>query len=174
MAYYAGGPGMYGAPMMGAPMMAPGYGCPIPGYTGGYPVWSQPLMDGMYYKPIWTPKREMKLQKVYYECVRDGIITFNEVMYILHKFHYTTITQMDAQWFFYTLDRNRDGRIDYCELSMAMQEFVVRYPRMRNPCKTFMKPHYTYGYNWMSSPYFPQTYGSLWTSHHMSHHHHHW
>eukprot|EP00727_Mastigamoeba_balamuthi_P013800 m51a1_g9042 hypothetical protein (153) ;mRNA; r:5748-6618 len=148
------------------------YCCPVAGYTGGYPVWTQPLREGMYYKPIWTPKREAKLEKLYYESARDGMFSYNEVMHILHKFHYDTITPEEAQWFFYTLDRNRDGRIEYPELRQAMQEFVVRYPRTRNPYKTCDKPHYTYGYDWSSSPYYNQNYGNLWTEHHHHHHHH--
>jgi hypothetical protein len=56
----------YGAAMpMGMPMGMPAYGAAMPamGYSGGYPVFSGMLAPNMFYKPIWTPKREMKLQR---------------------------------------------------------------------------------------------------------------
>eukprot|EP00727_Mastigamoeba_balamuthi_P007829 m51a1_g3667 hypothetical protein (157) ;mRNA; r:256684-264260 len=151
MAYYAGP--AYGAPAYGMPVAM------APAFPAGYPVYTQVLAPNMYYKPIWTPKREAKLQRLYWEVIRDGVITFNEILYILQKFGFTTITPYEAQWFFFTLDRNRDGRVDYVELRMAMQEFVMRYPRTRNPYKMYSKPHYTMGYDWTTSAMFPQTSG---------------
>jgi len=162
-------PGMPGYGMTGyqAPMPGmPGYGmppaAPAGGFPGGYPVFSGQLGANMYYKPIWTPKREAKLQRAWYEIARDGHITFNEIMRLLAVFHYH-VSPYEAQWFFNTLDCNHDGRIDYAEVRIAMQQFVMTYPRVRNPSKMGrMKPWYQMGYNWRSHPGFPGQYGHLW------------
>lgn len=196
MAYYpgscggggCGAPGGYGYPPQGYP--PPGYGAPPPvygvpapypggyapapvaagGFPAGYPIYTGQLTANLYYKPIWTPKRERKLEKYWYEFVRDGVVTFNEVMHILHKFGYM-VSPYEAQWFFYTLDRNRDGRVDYAELRQAMMEFVVRYPRQINPAKAYrVKPWYTSGYDWTTNQAFPGQYRTVYIEHHRHHH----
>lgn len=158
--------GGYGMPMGGYGMgMGMPVGAPMPmggGFPTGYPVFTGQLMPNMYYKPIWTPKREAKLQRAWYEIARDGVISYNEIMRLLAVFGYN-ISVYEAQWFYNTLDRNRDGRIDYHELRTAMQQFVMTYPRVRNPMKMYkVKPWYTPGYNWRMSPLFPAQYGYLW------------
>jgi len=166
-------PGYPGAPMPGypgAPM--PGMPCaPMPGMPGapmaggfptGYPIFSGQIGANMYYKPVWTPKREAKLARVWYEIARDGCITFHEIIKLLDKFHYK-VSPYEAQWFFNTLDVNHDGRIDYPEVRAAMQQFIMTYPRYRNPAKSGrFKPWYQPGYNWRSHPGFPMQYGHLW------------
>jgi len=170
-------PGMMpGAPMPGAPMPGmPGYGRPpmpgmMPGapvaaaggFPGGYPVFSGQMTANMYYKPVWTPKRDAKLQRVWFEIAHDGCITFNEIISLLARFHYN-VTPYEAQWFFNTLDCNHDGRIDFPEVRAAMHQFVMTYPRVRNPMKMGrMKPWYQMGYNWRAPPGFPGQYGHLW------------
>jgi len=132
------------------------------GFPRGYPVFQGRLGPNMYYKPIWTPKREAKLQRAWYEIARDGRISYNEIIRLLAVFGYT-VSPYEAQWFFNTLDANHDGRIDYVELRMAMQQFVMTYPRARNPRKMGrMKPWYNAGYNWRAHPGFPGQYGHLW------------
>jgi len=144
--------------MPGMPGAAPVAG----GFPGGYPVFNGQLGANMYYKPIWTPKREAKLQRAWYEIAGDGAITFNEILRLLAVFGYRVSTY-EAQWFFNTLDSNRDGRIDYPEVRQAMQQFVMTYPRCRNPNKMYkMKPWYQPGYNWRANPMFPGQYGHLW------------
>lgn len=46
-----------------------------------------------------------------------------------------------------------------------MQEFIMRYPRWRNPMKMY-KPHYAVGYNWTTHALFPQTYLPMFVGHH--------
>jgi len=160
---------MPGAPMPGAPMPGMMPGAPMPGampgamggFPPGYPVFSGTLGADMYYKPVWTAKREAKLQKVWYKIAKDGRITHKEIKKLLEKFHYR-ISDHEAQWFYHTLDRNRDGRIDYPEVRIAMQQFIMTYPRYRNPKKAGMKPWYNRGYNWRSHPGFCTQYGHLW------------
>jgi len=160
-----GGP-MPGAPMPGAPMPgAPMPGAPMPmagGFPPGYPVFTGQLAPNMYYKPCWTPKREAKLQKVWHKIAKDGRVTHKEIKKLLDEFHYK-VSDRDAQWFYYTLDRNHDGRIDYPEVRLAMQQFIMTYPRYRNPKKSGrMKPWYNRGYNWRSHPGFCSQYAHLW------------
>jgi len=163
------GPG-YGAPMPGAPMPGMMPGAPMPGapmamaggFPTGYPIFRGQMTANMYYKPIWTPKREAKLQRAWYEIARDGAITYNEILRLLAVFHYH-VSPYEAQWFFNTLDCNHDGRIDFAEVRAAMQQFVMTYPRVRNTNKMFkMKPWYQMGYNWRAHPGFPTQYGNLW------------
>jgi len=145
---------MPGQPMPGAPMAG--------GFPAGYPVFSGVLGANMYYKPVWTPKREAKLVKVWAKIAKDGRITHKEIKKLLEKFHYK-VNDHEAQWFFHTLDVNRDGRIDFPEVRLAMQQFVMTYPRTRNPKKAGrMKPWYNQGYNWRSHPNFISTYSHLW------------
>jgi len=154
---------MPGAPMTGMPGTMPG--APVAaagGFPTGYPVFSGQMTSNMYYKPIWTPKREAKLQRAWYEIAGDGAITFNEILRLLAVFGYR-VSPYEAQWFFHTLDSNRDGRIDFPEVRAAMQQFVMTYPRVRNPNKMYkMKPWYNMGYNWRAHPGFPGQYGHLW------------
>ena len=164
MGYGGYGYGGYGAP----PPMPPPMGAPMPpmpmagGFPAGYPVFRGTLMPNMYYKPIWTPRREMKLQRAWYEIARDGVISYNEIMRLLAVFGYH-VSPYEAQWFYNTLDRNHDGRIDYVELRAAMQQFVMTYPRVRNPMKMYkVKPWYGAGYNWRMNPLFPVRFSSLW------------
>eukprot|EP01106_Pelomyxa_sp_JSP_P014323 TRINITY_DN452_c0_g1_i11.p1 TRINITY_DN452_c0_g1~~TRINITY_DN452_c0_g1_i11.p1 ORF type:complete len:218 (+),score=37.87 TRINITY_DN452_c0_g1_i11:70-654(+) len=191
MAYYqphgVGYPGGYpamGAPMMGAPMgvsygrtvtMPVGLGRATSPWTSypvfpyqGYPVYSmmypgQPLPANMYYKPVWGPKREMKLQRLYYEVCRDGIITPQEIQYCLHRFGYNVDFYI-AQWVLFNLDLNRDGHISYEEFKIGIMQFVVGWPRTRNPMKMhIMKPHYVSGYNWAMDPMFAVSpYARMW------------
>jgi len=159
-----GMPGMYpGQPgMPGMYPGQPGMGVMTGGFPAGYPIFSGQMTANMYYKPIWTPKREAKLQREWFQIARDGAVTFNEVMRLLHKFHYN-VTPYEAQWFFNTLDCNHDGRIDFPEVRAAMQQFVMTYPRTRSPKSMHkMKPWYTAGYNWRAHPGFPGQYGHLW------------
>jgi len=159
-----------GAPMPGAPMPmgAPMPGAPMPGapmaggFPPGYPVFSGVLGADMYYKPVWTPKRDAKLLKVWRKIAKDGRITHKEIKKLLEKFHYK-VSDHEAQWFYHTLDVNRDGRIDYPEVRIAMQQFVMTYPRCRNPKKGGrIKPWYNKGYNWRSHPNFCSQYAHLW------------
>jgi len=153
---------MPGAPMPGAPMPGMMPGAPAGGFPPGYPVFTGQLGPNMYYKPIWTAKRDAKLQKVWYKIARDGRITYKEIQKLLDEFHYK-ISMQEAMWFYNTLDVNRDGRIDLPEVRIAMQQFIMTYPRMRNMKKKgIMKPHYQMGYNWRSNPCFPAQYGHLW------------
>lgn len=157
MGYGGYGYGGYGAPMP-PPPMPPMAG----GFPAGYPVFRGTLMPNMYYKPIWTPRREMKLQRAWYEIARDGVISYGEIMRLLAVFGYH-VSPYEAQWFYNTLDRNHDGRIDYVELRAAMQQFVMTYPRVRNPMKMYkVKPWYGTGYNWRMNPLFPARFSSLW------------
>jgi len=159
-------PGMMpGAPMPGAPMpgMMPGAPMPPPGgFPSGYPIFRGQLTANMYYKPIWTPKRDAKLRKVWFKIARDGRITYKEIIKLLDEFHYK-VSPQEAMWFYNTLDVNRDGRIDFPEVRIAMQQFIMTYPRYRNPKKMGrMKPWYQMGYNWRSHAGFPAQYGHLW------------
>jgi len=164
-------PGMMpGAPMPGAPMPGMMPGAPMPGapmgmaggFPTGYPVFSGQLGPNMYFKPVWTPKRDAKLQKEWYKIARDGRVTHKEIKKLLEKFHYK-VNDYEAQWFYNTLDRNRDGRIDMPEVRIAMQQFIMTYPRYRNPKKGGrVKPWYTSGYNWRSHPGFCTQYAHLW------------
>ena len=69
----------YFVPPMTGTFVSPAYGLgratmpwsnyPVFPYQG-YPVWNtlypgQPIPGNMYFKPIWTPKREMKLYRLY-------------------------------------------------------------------------------------------------------------
>eukprot|EP01105_Mastigella_eilhardi_P026535 TRINITY_DN772_c0_g2_i3.p1 TRINITY_DN772_c0_g2~~TRINITY_DN772_c0_g2_i3.p1 ORF type:complete len:209 (+),score=45.94 TRINITY_DN772_c0_g2_i3:65-691(+) len=134
----------------------------------GYPVWAtlypgQMLPPNMYFKPIWTMKREMKLQRCYMEVVRDGVITPYEVQYVLHKFGYP-VDFFIAQWVLFNLDRNRDGRISYEEFKLGVMQFVVGWPRGRNQMKPW-KMHYAANYNWATNPLFMASpYVSTWNS----------
>jgi len=116
----------------------------------------------MYFKPVWTPKREAKLQRVWYEISRDGQVGFGEIQRLLAAFHYMVSTY-EAQWFYNTLDRNHDRCIEFNEVRTGMQQFVMTYPRTRNPMKMHInKPWYQPGYNWRSHPGFLGQYAHLW------------
>ena len=103
-------PGMMAPGMVAPGMMAPGMvvqpGMPVAmagggggGYPAGYPIFTGALTPDMYYKPIWTPKREMKLQAIWYQITCDGVITFREIMRVLHHFGYR-VSEYEAQWFY--------------------------------------------------------------------------
>lgn len=145
-------PGMVPPPM--ATPLAPG--C----FPAGYPVFSGPLGPNMYYKPIWTPKREMKLQRLYAACVADGVVTPQEIQIVLNRFGYN-IGLREAQWFLHTLDINRDGIISFPEFKLGVQQFVMTWPKMRNPAKPW-KAHYAPNFNWSMQPGFPMQYRHLW------------
>jgi len=151
-----GGP----VPPMGGPR--PGPVPPAGGFPRGYPVFSGQMAPNMYFKPIWTPKREMKLQRVWGMIIADGRVGYEEIPRLLAAFHYQ-VSPYEAQWFYNTLDGNHDGRIDFPEVRAAMQQFVMTYPRMRNPAKMHkVKPYYQPGYNWRAHPGFPGHLGHLW------------
>jgi len=160
-------PGMMPGAMPGAcPGMMPG-ACPgmmpgrVPGtFPGGYPVFSGALGANMYYKPIWSPKRENKLALLYQQVMADGVVTPQEIQIVLNRFGYN-IGLYEAQWFLHTLDINRDGMISYPEFRNGVQQFVLTWPKTRNPAKPW-KAHYAPGYNWTTHPGFPMNFRNLW------------
>jgi len=135
---------MMGQPMMGQPMMAQpvvagahnygGYqfvnGRPIypAGLTMGYP--QIPCGAGMYMKTTWSGKREKKLAELYKKYMKDGILTPRELQKCLKKFGYILNDQHCLQ-VLYTMDTNRDGRVDYGEFNRGIKQFVMVYPRTR-------------------------------------------
>ena len=124
------------------------------GYPTPFPVYTGAMQAGMYFKPVWSPKRMQKLQKAYYDVTKDGVITPKEMKKVLKKFGYK-ISPYEAQWILATLDRNRDGRIDFNEFYMGIQQFCMSWPRHRNPSKA-AKAHHVANYNWGGHPGFPQ------------------
>jgi hypothetical protein len=166
-------PGMGMGMGMPPPGMGMGMGMPPAGMAVGmagpirYPSFAGQLAANMFYKPIWTHKREHKLQKIYYKITKDGVITHKEILKVLKEFHYE-LSLGEAQMFFSVLDRNRDGHISLEEFRLALQEFVVAYPRMMNPKKA-RKAHHAHGYAWHTHSSFPRQFGHLYQHHHHVH-----
>ena len=88
-------------------------------------------------------------------------------MQFLRAFRYY-VTDAEAVQFLSTLRRDRAGHVAAVELRLALQEFVVRYPKVRDPRK-YYKAHYLDGYNWLESPYFPRKYTQIYTEYHNRH-----
>lgn len=117
----------------------------------------------MYYKPIWTQKRENKFIGLWYRSLAYPF-TREVLQQFLKAFRYF-VTDGEAVQFLSTLRRDKAGHVSAVELRLAFQEFVVRYPKMRDP-KKFYKPHYLDGYNWLDSPYFPRKYIRIYSEYH--------
>ena len=142
---------MMGQPMMGQPMMGqPMMGQPMMGakvahsygtyqFVNGRPIypagivagWPQvPIGANMYIKSTWSSKREKKLRELYHKYMKDGVLTPRELQKCLKKFGYA-VSDQHALQVLYTLDTNRDGRVDYGEFSNGIHQFVMVYPRTR-------------------------------------------
>ena len=117
----------------------------------------------MYYKPIWTQKRENKFIGLWYRSLAYSF-TREVLQQFLKAFRYF-VTDAEAVQFLSTLHRDKAGHVSAVELRLAFQEFVVRYPKMRDT-KKYYKPHYLDGYNWLESPYFPRKYIRIYSEYH--------
>lgn len=117
----------------------------------------------MYYKPIWTQKRENKFIGFWYRSLSYPF-TREIAQHFLGAFRYF-VTDNEAVQFVSTLHRDKAGHVSAEDLRLAFQEFIVRYPKTRNPAK-YYKPHYLDGFNWLESPYFPRRYVQLYAEYH--------
>eukprot|EP01106_Pelomyxa_sp_JSP_P005142 TRINITY_DN181_c0_g1_i12.p2 TRINITY_DN181_c0_g1~~TRINITY_DN181_c0_g1_i12.p2 ORF type:complete len:223 (+),score=57.70 TRINITY_DN181_c0_g1_i12:99-767(+) len=131
-----------------------------PGYPSPFPQFRGPVVEGLYYKPIWTIKREQKLAKLYNEVMADGVLEAKEMKHVLKKFGYH-VSDEEAMWVLASMDLNHDGNISYDEFRFGIQSFCVSWPRIRAPGKMPKAYHYP-GYNWLAHPEFPRHLQHLW------------
>eukprot|EP01097_Dermamoeba_algensis_P009237 TRINITY_DN6442_c0_g1_i1.p1 TRINITY_DN6442_c0_g1~~TRINITY_DN6442_c0_g1_i1.p1 ORF type:complete len:226 (+),score=67.06 TRINITY_DN6442_c0_g1_i1:140-817(+) len=81
-----------------------------------------------YIKSEWNAKREEKLRKYYNECVADGKLTIPEVKKCFEKLDYS-LTDAEVQKFITTVDKNRDGQVQWTEFLEGAKELTKSHPK---------------------------------------------
>ena len=155
-----GQPGMMGQPGMGGQPGMMGQQGMQQQPNKQFPMFMGQLQPNMYFKPVWTPKRDAKLQRSYQQIMASGAMNAMTVMNSLKLFGYH-MQQNEAQQLLYHLDKNGDNSVSFDEFRTTIQQLCVTYPRTRNPAKP-PKPHHAQGYQWSAHPMFPKQYASFW------------